>query len=163
MRRAVSLLLLVAVLLAQWAQCFRRENGCAICGRPPAPHVHLREMLTIGQPREACCCGKYAGTKKQEQVEVGPGSRGKTSSEVLEQPVSRKGCCEDVLHLPYDTGLALQSANTDGIDAGSGDGLLDSVESRRLFDRFRCSATNAALSATPPTRPFHLLTRPLLI
>ena len=44
-RRVVSLTLLLALLLTQWVNAHRRYDGCATHGRPPAPHVHLSELV----------------------------------------------------------------------------------------------------------------------
>ncbi len=164
MRRAASLILLIAVLLSQWAQCFRRENGCTACGRPPAPHVHLREMLAVGQPQGRCCCGLSLKGEKQESARAAGASCGESSPEWLEQPGPRKGCCEDVLSLPYEIGVSLRSASIEGEDeAGHAQVLYLTPGLCHLFNGTRYSGRSIASPAAPPPVRFHLLTQILLI
>ena len=161
-RRVVSLILLFALLLTQWVNHHRRDDGCATCGRPPAPHVHLGELLPFGERPQSCRCGARSG--EENRGSCTPQASGEETREatVTDSPAPTKGCCEDVLLLSGDSVVTQVEAAP---KVENSEGGIDAATSRTWLAVYYSDRIEGT---TQPQRgyrsaPLYILNRALLI
>lgn len=105
-RRVVSHTLLLALLLTQWVNAHRRYDGCAACGRPPAPHVHLSELVPFGERPQSCRCGTPPTADDRGCCSRQASGGEKRELRVPDPADPTKSCCADVLLLSGDSEVA---------------------------------------------------------
>lgn len=141
----------------------RRYDGCAACGRPPVPHVHLSELVPLAERPQSCRCGTRATADDRgccDRQATGGESQG---AAVAERSGPAKGCCADVLVLSADAEVTLANADPkyDGPDSA-----LDAIGSQAGWAAVGVRATAIAGQRPPPgcpPEPLYLLNRALLI
>lgn len=163
-RRVVSLSLLLALLLTQWVNGHRRYDGCSACGRPPAPHVHLREVLPTGDRPRPCRCAARA-TEEADQRCCGGTTAARCDAMVVAEPATApRGCCDDVLLLPAHAELTLpKSPPVEGDSTSAADAVPPpSMASGRPAARPGTESPRSK-AAGRSSRPLYILTRSLLL
>lgn len=162
-RRVVSLTLMLTLLLTQWVNLHRRYDGCAACGRPPAPHVHLSELVPFAERPQTCRCGIRAdaddhGCCNRKAL----GGEGRDTA-VTEPSGSLKGCCADVLLLSADSEVTLGTADAKSDSLGL---THDAVLLPQMWSADRRHGPAVGAQRSPPapsSAPLYLLNRALLI
>lgn len=160
-RRAVSLTLLLALLLTQWVNLHRRYDGCAACGRPPAPHVHLSELVPFAERPQSCRCGTH--TDPADHGCCNRHASGGAARAALVGAAPAKGCCADVLVLSADAEGTFDKADP---KRDSPDSTLDAVGSQAGRAADGDGSTVAWSLRSPPScpsEPLYLLNRALLL
>ena len=160
-RRVITLLLLPAMLLSQWAGACRCLGGCEAGGPERRPHVHL-EALLPGQPEKpsgGCSCRRQATATPTEAVGEAPVVS--VTRSAATGTIPDHGPDERVLYLSFDAGVGLPAAGGDG---GGGD-LTWRPDTLEPSGRTAPSpAVSWHPSPQPPhDRPLYLLTHALLI
>lgn len=159
-RRVITLILLPAVLLSQWAGACRCLGGCEAGGPERRPHVHLDALLPgqAQKPAGGCSC-RHATAARPETTAEGravAGVRDAASDTVPDHEPD-----EGVLYLSFDAGVGLPAAGGEGVGSDL-TGLPAAVEPA---DR-TATSPDASWHPSPqphPDRPLYLLTHSLLI
>ena len=162
-RRVVSLTLLLALLLTQWVNVHRRHDGCASCGRPPAPHVHLSELVPFGERPQSCRCGAHADADDRGCCDR-QAPRGEPTDATVTTPSGpANGCCADVLLLSADSEVTLVQTGPQG---DGPEPTLGAVALPRVWSADNLCGPAAGVQRSPPSyssAPLYLLNRALLI
>lgn len=159
-RRPTTYLLLLAMLLSQWAWAVRCVGSCSAGGPERRPHVHLDAILP-GQHHEAassCSCRRHA--TPEPPVGSGVGTPGTGVGYIASEPAPGDQPDGRVLYLSSDAGIGLRA----GVVFDGSDPVGMVVLSPLSFDTDPAPVgTRHPSPQPPPRRPLYLLTHSLLI
>ena len=102
-RRFLTLLLLFSLLLTQWVNAHRRNDGCAACGRPPAPHAHLRELVPFRDTAKCCRCEVRPSENDRDCCNSRVSDGEPLETKIGTQSDPRDDCSADVILLSSDS------------------------------------------------------------
>lgn len=155
--RVVTLLLLPAFLLSQWAVACRCPGGCRAAGHDARPHVHVHDLIP-GQTPKKCRCCQHADPEPALDLDAG----GTPDAEASDAPDQGD---DGVVYLSASVVFAPRFVT--GVETA--DVLHDLVDSAGRVCLLHHGPDQLALPThTPPARrpaprPIYILTLSLLI
>jgi hypothetical protein len=117
-RRGFTLLLLSAILLAQWVSVFRCTGGCGTAGQDSRPHVHLTAALPVTPQMKGCGCQRQREANVTIDSGLTQASVDSDATATTEQAPCR-GSDDGILYLSFDSAVVGRaSAAGSGVDVG---------------------------------------------
>jgi hypothetical protein len=164
-RRVVTLVLLPAILLTQWAGMFRCVGGCGAVGLENTPHVHLNALLPAQAERSGCGC-----QRSRQVTSVPNGSRAdETAHSGIESassnPKTDFGRDDPVVYVSAEVGVVVRAhVDAPEYQAGGDEAVgLPSATAWSEQPAGRDGLRNYMPPRLPHLLPVYILTRSLLL